>query len=167
VNTPELCGSCGAPITPATSFISEAGVLCVSCFGRWENHQQAAQNAEAAQDAVLFHKAARLAWLHGVNWAVAVILLAGWAPVPGWLSSVLIAAVFALAFAIRLRSRLAFPGALGLDTVGGLAFLVVSVSQVRDARLFLLLFPVVFGGWLGFLTWRAREVFGAASALRE
>jgi hypothetical protein len=84
---------------------------------------------------------------------------------PGWLVSSLVAAVFVVSFAMSLRSRVAFRVALVLDTGGALAFLVVSVSELRDARLLFLLFPVVFAWWLGFLIWRARATFLAPSRL--
>jgi hypothetical protein len=167
VHAAKSCSVCGAGITQATSFISDGGVLCATCFGRWETEQRAAQSAASAKDAAQLLKASRLGKLHGVNWAVAIILLAGWVHMPAWLSTTLIAAVLALSFAMRFRSRLAFRAALVLDTVGALAFLAVSVSQLRDSRLLLLAFPVVFGWWLGFLTWRARDAFAAAAPSRE
>ncbi|HXI58827.1 MAG TPA: hypothetical protein VNO55_22325 [Polyangia bacterium] len=67
--------------------------------------------------------------------------------------------MIAMSYGMRLRSQLAFRAALILDTVGSLVFAVSSIAQVRDARLFFLLFPVVFAWWLGFLTWRARDAF--------
>lgn len=159
MNGPESCTACGVAITPATSLISEKGVLCAACFGRWEGEQRATQSAAAAQEAVLLRQASRLGKLHGVNWAVALILLAGWVHVPGWLSSVLIAGVIVLSYAMRFRNSLAFRAALVLDTAGSLVLLVVSVSQLGDGRLAFLLFPVVFAWWLGWLTWRARGAF--------
>jgi hypothetical protein len=81
VNPAESCSACGVAVTPATSFVSETGVVCASF------------------------------------------------------------------------------------TAGTLVFSGVSISQIRDARLFLLLFPVVFGWWLGLLTWRARDVFVPPSRL--
>jgi hypothetical protein len=156
------CASCSTAITPATSFIADTGVLCATCFGRWETDQRIAQHEAGARDAVLLGKASRLAWLHAVNWIVAFILLAGWVEMPGWLSTTLVAAVAVLSLAMRFRSQLAFRGAMLLDTAGALAFLVVSVSQIGDARLALLAFPALFAGWLGFLTWRARDVFQAS-----
>jgi hypothetical protein len=55
----------------------------------------------------------------------------------------------------------AFRAALVLDTAGSLLFAALSIGQIRDARLFFLLFPVVFGWWLAHLIWRARDAFMA------
>ena len=165
MKTVEACSGCGAAITPATFFMSDRGVLCETCFGVWENLQRAAQSVANAKDAIYLRAASQLAHLHGVNWGIAIILLAGWVSIPGWLSGSLIVAVLVLAIALRLRSSLAFRAALVLDTAGSVAFLVVSVSQLRDARLLFLLFPVVFAGWLAFKTWRAREAFAAPARL--
>jgi hypothetical protein len=165
VNSAQSCGACGGAITAATSFIADTGVLCATCFARWEAEQRVAQSAKTATDEVQLRRASRLAWLHAVNWPVALLLLAGWVTMPGWLVSSLVAAVFVVSFAMSLRSRVAFRVALVLDTGGALAFLVVSVSELRDARLLFLLFPVVFAWWLGFLIWRARATFLAPSRL--
>lgn len=124
-----------------------------------------AQSAKTATDELQLRRASRLAWLHAVNWAVALLLLAGWVTMPGWLVSSLVAAVFLVSFAMSLRSRVAFRVMLALDTGGALAYLIVSVSELRDARLLFLLFPVVFAWWLGFLTWRARAMFQAPARL--
>ena len=163
MKTVEACS--GAVITPATSFVSDRGVLCGTCFGVWENLQRAAQSLANVKDAIYLRAASQVAHLHGVNWAVAIILLAGWVSIPGWLSGSLVAAVLVLAVALRLRSNLAFRAALVLDTAGSVAFLMVSVSQLRDGRILFLLFPVVFAWWLAFKTWRAREAFAAPSRL--
>jgi hypothetical protein len=152
-------------VTPATSFISDTGVLCADCFQRWEQQQQITQNTATMKDVGRLVHASRLATLHGLNWGVAVILFAGWVNVPTWLSSVLIAAVLVIAFAMGFRSRIAFQVALALDTGGALVLLVASVSQLSGGRLLILLFPILFGGWLGFLTWRARDVFAAGPRL--
>jgi hypothetical protein len=165
VKPPTSCTDCGVAVTPATSFISEKGVVCATCFGRWEVQQRAAQNAATQGEAVLLRKASRLGKLQGVNAAVAIILLAGWVHVPGWLSGGLIAAVLAISYGMRLRSQLAFRAVLVLDTAGSLCFAAVTISQIKDARLLFLLFPVVFAWWLGFLTWRARDVFVPPSRL--
>jgi predicted nucleic acid-binding Zn ribbon protein len=165
VNPATSCSVCGAAITPAKSFISETGDVCATCFGRWEVEQRATQNVVAQREAILLRKASRLGQLQGLNAAVAIILLAGWVHVPGWLSGILIAAVIAISYGMRLRSQVAFRAMLFLDSAGSLVFAGVSISQLSDARLFFLLFPVVFGWWLGFLTWRARDVFVAPSRL--
>jgi hypothetical protein len=165
VNPATSCSACGAAITPANSFISETGALCATCFGRWEVGQQAAQNVAVQREALLLRKASRLGQLQGLNAAVAIILLAGWVDVPNWLSGSLIAAVIAISYGMRLRSQVAFRAMLFLDSAGSLVFAGVSISHIRDARLFFLLFPVVFAWWLGFLTWRARDVFAAPSRL--
>lgn len=161
MNAADACAVCKVAITPARSFISDTGVLCADCFRRWEREQQIAQNAAAANDAGMFVHASRLAGLHAINWGVAFILLAGWVAVPTWLSSALIAGVFVLAVAMRFRSRIAFHAALALDTGGALILLVVSITHLQSGRLLILLFPILFGLWLAFLTWRARSVFAA------
>jgi hypothetical protein len=143
--------------------MTDRGVLCPSCFRVWDLEQRKIQRVAEAQDATSLMKAGRLAGLHGLNWAVAFILFAGWFDVPGWLSGSLIAGVFALAIGMRLRSALALRAAMFLDTVGSVAFAVVSVILMRDMRLFFLLFPVVFAWWLAFLTWRARDAFAPPS----
>lgn len=132
--------------------------MCATCFGRWEAAQRRALTVAHEEDAVALGRASRLAGLHGVTWAVGIILLAGCGGMPAWLSSALILMVFFVAFAMRFRSRRAFQAALILDTAGALVFAATSVVQVHDARLALLLFPPVFSGWLGFLTWRARSI---------
>ena len=156
----EVCTACGVVVTPATSLISETGILCRTCFERWELGQRAAQNAASAKDLIRLRQASRLGKLHGVNWATALILLAGWVSIPTWLSSALIAGILVLSYAMRFRSRVAFQVAMAIDTAGTVAFLAVSTTQVAGGRLLLLLFPVVFAWWLGFLTWRARGAFG-------
>jgi hypothetical protein len=156
---PSSCSGCGAAVKPATSLMSEGGLLCATCFGRWEREQQVARQVENVKHLAFLGRASTLARLHGANWAIAFILFAGWVPIPGWLSGGLILGVLVLAFAMGLRSNLAFRIALALDTVGAIGFGVGSVLMVRDGRLLFLLFPVVFGWWLAFITWRAREVF--------
>ena len=163
MNAAQSCAGCRAAVTPATSFISDAGILCAGCFQRWERQQQIAQDAAAVEHARQLFRAAQLAVLHGVNWGVAVILFTGWASVPGWLSSTLIGAVLLIAFAMRFRSRIAFQAALALDTGGALALLVATVTHLAGGRLLILLFPILFCWWLAFLTWRARDVFAAPS----
>ena len=165
MNPAASCSACGAAITPARSFISETGAVCANCFDRWEAEQRAVQSAATQRETVLLRKASRLGELQGLNAAVAIILLAGWVHVPGWLSGTLIAAVIAISYGMRLRNRVAFLAMLFLDSAGSLVFAGVSISQISDARLFFLLFPVVFAWWLGFLTWRARDVFVAPSRL--
>ncbi len=165
MNAAEACAVCRVAVTPATSFISDTGVLCADCFQRWERQQQITQDAATAKDGGMLVHASQLATLHGLNWGVAVILFAGWVNVPTWLSSALIAAVLVIAVAMGFRSRIAFRAALALDTGGALALLVASITQLAGGRLLILLFPILFGLWLAFLTWRARDVFAAVSRL--
>jgi hypothetical protein len=127
--------------------------------------QRAARSAAEQREAVLLRKASRLGQLQGVNAAVAIILLASWVHVPAWLSGSLIAAVIAISYGMHLRSQWAFRAILVLNTAGSLVFAGVSISHFSDARLFFLLFPVVFAWWLGFLTWRARDGFEAPPRL--
>jgi hypothetical protein len=153
------CVSCGAPLTPATSFLSETGVLCAACFGRWEVEQRARESAVRVEHARQLDRASRLAYLHGINWGTAFILLAGWAHLPGWLATVLVAFALVTAYAMAFRSQLAFRAAMALDTLGGLVVLLVSVVCLDGGRLLILSFPVAVGVWLGRLTWLTRATF--------
>jgi hypothetical protein len=163
MNLAAVCSGCGVAITPATSFISETGAMCATCFGRWETEQRSVQNAAERREQVLLRKAGKLGVLQGLNAAVGIILLAGWVDVPGWISGGLLAVAFAISVGMRLRSELAFRAVLVLDGLGSLLLAGVSLSRFRDVRLFFLLFPAVFAWRLGFLTWRARDAFLASS----
>ena len=77
----------------------------------------------------------------------------------------MIAAVFVLAFALRFRSHTAYKAALALDTAGAVIAFVAAAVLVRDARLVLLGFPLLFAGGLAWLTWRNREAFAKVQRL--
>ncbi|HEX7506738.1 MAG TPA: hypothetical protein VF550_08185, partial [Polyangia bacterium] len=87
MNTTDACQVCGAAVSTANSFLSDKGTLCGVCFGKWEVQQRAEEAENVAREGVWTRRAWRLGVLHGVNWGVALILLAGWTPMPGWLSS--------------------------------------------------------------------------------
>jgi hypothetical protein len=159
MNGTQACVSCGAVVTPATSFLSENGVVCTACLQRREAAQQDEARTAAARDIVRLARAGQLAWLHAVNWGTGLILLAGWGHLPGWLDTVLIGGALVLSFALGFRNALAFRAALALDTAGALALLVASAILVSGAQFLVLLFPALFAGWLGWLLWRARDVF--------
>jgi hypothetical protein len=159
VNTAEACQVCGASVSTATSLLSDKGVLCTDCFGKWEDQQRAAEAEDVAKERVWSGRAWRLGGLHGVNWGTALILLAGWTPVPGWLSSILIFGVLGLAYGLRFRSRIAFHAFLVLDTAGALVFLVTSAFLLDGAKLVFLMIPVAIALWLARLTWRERDAF--------
>ena len=161
----QICTSCGAAVTPATSFLSEAGLLCWPCFTRWETKQRAAEQLDADLNRHLQTQAHRIGGLHFLSCAAEVILLSTWTNLPGWLSSALIAGAFILAIGLWLRSPLASRAALVVDGVGPLALLIVAgAMRVGLARFALAALPALFGWWLGWTVWRARPVFVASAA---
>ena len=159
MNTAEACQVCGAAVSTANSFLSDKGTLCSDCFGKWEVQQRAADVENVAREGVWTRRAWRLGVLHGVNWGVAFALLAGWTPMPGWLTSILIFGVLVLSYALRIRSPTAFRAALALDTAGSLVLLVASAWLLEGVKIVLLVIPVAIALWLARLTWRERDAF--------
>ena len=159
MNTAEACQVCGAAVSTANSFLSDKGTLCRDCFGKWEVQQRAAEAENVAREGARTQRAWRLGVLHGVNWGVALALLAGWTPMPGWLSSILIFGVLVLSYALRVRSPTAFQAALALDTAGSLVLLVVSAWLFEGVKVVFFIIPVAIALWLARLTWRERDAF--------
>ena len=165
MNATESCKTCGMDVPASLSFISDVGTLCPSCFAIWEKEQRAGEAVTKAQDARHLRQASRLGQLHGVNWGIEFVLLASWTKIPGWISSLLIAAALTLGWAIRFRSRTAYKAALALDTIGAAMVFVAAAMLVPDIRLLVLGFPLVFAVGLAWLTWRSRDAFTRAQRL--
>jgi hypothetical protein len=115
------CTSCGVSLAPATSYLSERGAVCASCLARVENELDRAHRNAAELEVSLTRRGRVLAGSHWVMWSVATILAAQWVPLSRPLAGALLLGVAALAVALVLRVRWAYPVALALDTAGALA----------------------------------------------
>jgi hypothetical protein len=119
--TDGTCAGCGAPLTPAASYMSALGTVCWACLGRLQSRQERADREAAHLDRSLGRRARALAGVHGGMWGISVIVAADWARFPAWLSTVLLLAVLGLMLGLLTRQRLAYFVALTLDAAGALA----------------------------------------------
>jgi hypothetical protein len=134
------CARCSGVVTAATTYLTPGGAVCWSCFERFRNEQALTDRAVDLAIKRINVRAQRLSYVHGAMWGTSAILAAHWAPLPAWLATVLIIAIFGLIFALRLLQPWAYGLALGLDAAAALAFLVLPP----------LLLPFG-GGWLAML----------------
>src|SRR5262249_51540251 len=90
----QVCVRCANPVSPATSYLSESGLLCWTCFGQFQSQQQLAARSDAELQRSLTRRARRLAATHWVMLATVVIVATG-PPAPDWGRPVLLLLVAA------------------------------------------------------------------------
>jgi hypothetical protein len=160
------CASCGAEVTSATSYLTEHGLLCWSCFTRMQNRQEAATRADADLDQSLGRRAAGLGYVHGVMWTSTIILAARPAHLPEWLSGILILGAFVLAFGLRMRAGWAYRVAVSIDLAGVAALLVAGLARIEAGCVQLFMFLALFPATLFILARLLRRAFLADAAAR-
>src|SRR6516165_570177 len=67
--TAQVCARCGHAVSPATSYLTEVGLLCWPCFGNFQSQQQLAEVRDADLQRSQTRRARSLAGAHWVIWA--------------------------------------------------------------------------------------------------
>ncbi len=152
--TAQACARCGNPAPQATSYLTDVGLLCWPCFGKFQSQQQLAERSDADLQRSLTRRAKSLAGVHWVMWA-GVMLVATGHGFPNWGRSVLLLVIAGLGIGLFLRLRWAFQAALVLDAAGILGVAALAAAG-RDA---LVLVAEVFPAALLVLTWTLRSAY--------
>jgi hypothetical protein len=140
------------------AFLSEAGAVCGTCFVLIQNEQAQVEAKNQRLSESLTKRAWYVGGVHAI-WLCMAIIAAGEARLPGWLSSLLIAAGLVLPYALRLRWRSAFVTAAVLDVAGLVACLAWgAVSAVRGSTPLVAVLGVFPLAMLGFL-WGLRGAY--------
>jgi hypothetical protein len=152
------CARCGEPLAPAAAYLSELGSVCGRCFNLLQNERDAAVAARARDERSFLRRASSLAAAHAI-WPVAAILVAQWAHLPAWLSSLQIVAGLVLVWGLRGLFRSAFLTALALDAAGVAACEVWAATSATSGGSPLVGVLAVFPLALFWLTWWLRRAF--------
>jgi hypothetical protein len=152
--TKQICVRCGDHVSQATSYLTEVGVLCWPCFGRFQTEQQLAERRDADLQGSLTRRAKLLAGVHWVMWAALVLIAAGH-PFPEWGRASLLVVIAGLGIGLFLRLRWAYEAALVLDAAGVLGLAALAVVQRQALMLFVEVFPAA----LLALTWALRSAY--------
>src|SRR6266478_143484 len=156
--TAETCASCGALLTPATSFITEANSPCARCFGVYQDEEVGRLNDAESRHQKLLRQAKINAALHGMMWGAAVILTAHWGRFESdWITPLLILGAFALVGGLVLLVRVVYLVALALDASATAVLLVAGV--IRWTSLWPLILLAGFPAILFCLAWTIRQAY--------
>jgi len=158
--TAQACVRCGNAVSQATSYLTEVGLLCWPCFGKFQSQQHVAERDDADLQSSLTRRAKLLAGVHWMMWAGVVIIATGHA-FPDWGRSVLLLVIAGLGIGLFLRLRWAYQASLVLDVAGILGLAALAVVQ-RHA---VILAAEVFPAMLLVLTWTLRSAYAEALPL--
>jgi len=158
--TEQACVRCATRVSQATSYLTEVGLLCWACFGKFQSQQQVAQRDDADLQRSLTRRAQSLAGVHWVMWAGIMIVATGHG-FADWGRSVLLVAVGGLGIGLFLRLRWAYRTALVLDTAGAVALVALAAVQRHPIILAAEIFPAA----LLVLTWTLRSAYAEAPPL--
>ena len=158
--TAQACVRCGNPAPQATSYLTEVGLLCWPCFGKFQSQQHVVERDDADLQSSLTRRAKLLAGVHWMMWAGVVIVATGHA-FPDWGRSVLLLVIAGLGIGLFLRLRWAYQASLVLDVAGILGLAALAVVQ-RHA---VILAAEVFPAMLLVLTWTLRSAYAEALPL--
>jgi hypothetical protein len=153
------CAQCGSAVTHATSYLTEVGLLCWPCFGKFQNKQQLAERNDADLQRSLTRRAKSLAGLHWVMWG-AVMLIVTDHTLPDGARSVLLLVIAGLGIGLLLRQRWAYEAAIALDAAGILGLVALAIVERRPIILVADVFPVA----LLALTWALRSAYAEQSS---
>lgn len=154
VTTAQVCIRCGNPVSPATSYLTEIGLLCWPCFGQFQSQREQADLRDAELQRSLTRRAQRLAGLHWIMLATTMLAATGH-DFPGSGRSALLLVIAGLGIGLALRRRWAFEAALVLDTVGALGLFALAIVARKALPLLLEVFPAS----LLALTWTLRSAY--------
>src|SRR4051812_45992545 len=146
------CARCGNPVSQATSYLTEVGLLCWPCFGKFQSQQDVAERRDSDRQRSLTRRAKSLAGVHWMMWAGTMLVATGHG-FPDWGRSVLLLVIAGLGIGLFLRMRWAYEAALVVDTMGILGLVVLAIAQ-RHA---LILAAEIFPAALLLLTWTLRS----------
>src|SRR5262245_58001293 len=91
-----MCASCGTPLAPEASFMTELGEMCGQCFPRYQNKLAARQSEAADLDRSLLWRAVLIGIVHGLIWSVVFPVTVEAVRLPREINVTLLLADFAL-----------------------------------------------------------------------
>lgn len=155
VTAAQVCVRCGSPVSQATSYLTEIGLLCGPCFGPFQSQREQVDQRGAGLEGSLTRRAWMLAALHGIMLSTTTMLAATRHAFPGWARSALLLAIAGLGIGLARRRRWAFQAALVLDTLAALGLVALAIVSRNAFPLFVEVFPVA----LLTLTWTLRSAY--------
>ena len=160
VTAAQVCVRCGNPVSQATSYLTEIGLLCWPCFGVFQSEREQVDRRDAALQRSLTRRARLLAVLHGILLEGPILAVTRHAfPDLGW--PLPLGVIAGLAIGLALRRRWAFHAALVLDTLAALGLAAVAIDSHRPLSLILEVFP----GALLALAWTLRSAYAHEPSL--
>src|SRR4029079_1018436 len=101
VTTAQACVRCTNPVSQATSYLTEVGLLCISCFGGVPSQREQAARGDAGLQRSLTRRARSLAGLHWIMLATAMIAATD-RTFPGWGRSALLLVIAGLGIGLAI-----------------------------------------------------------------
>jgi hypothetical protein len=157
VPSAQNCVSCGTYVTPATSFMTEHGLLCWPCQTRMQNRQEATARAVNDLERSLARRSSQNGYAHWIMWGFAAIIAA--ANLSGWLGGILILFTLVLGFGLAWRAEWAFWMALSLDVAATLGLILLGATGPMTGRPLGLMLLAVFPAGLALMVWTLRSAY--------